>query len=166
MVLILGLERYGFRYLLLMLVCVYGNGHAASSITQTVSFVLSTINSISVSGNPGALTVNAAVAGSQPTSATDSTTTYNLTSNGTNQRITGAIDVAMPTGISLLTNLSAPSGATSAGFVSLTTTAKNLVTGITNVQQSNVAIQYQLQATVAAGAQGPLTRTVTFTLGP
>src|SRR5947208_1601517 len=51
------------------------SGFAASSTTQTVTFSVSAINEISVSGNPGALTVSSAAAGSGPTSASDASTT-------------------------------------------------------------------------------------------
>lgn len=139
---------------------------AATTATATVTFTIGTINAISVSGNPTALTINTATAGSAPTSVTDTSTTYNVTSNATNQRITGAIDLAMPSNVTLTIALGAPSGATSAGAVSMTTTAQNLVTAISNVAESGLAITYTLAATVSAAVQGPSTRVVTYTIGP
>lgn len=141
-------------------------GRAATTATATVTYTISSISAISVSGNPGALVVNSAVAGSQPTSATDSTTTYSVTTNGTSQKITGSIDTTMPSGSSLSINLTAPSGATSSGSVALTTTAQNLVTGISNVAQANMPITYTLNADVSAAAASGQTRTVTLTIGP
>lgn len=147
-----------------LLMC--GSMNAADTATATVTFTIGTINSISVSGNPAALIVSTASAGSQPTSATDTSTTYNLTSNATNQKITGAIDAAMPDGTTLAITLAAPTTGTSAGPVNMSTTAANLVTGISNIAQSNIAITYTVSATVSAAVAGPLMRTVTYTLGP
>ncbi|MBI1922902.1 hypothetical protein HYR99_01495 [Candidatus Poribacteria bacterium] len=137
---------------------------AANTATQTVTFEVQAINEISVSGNPGALTVSVATAGSEPTDATNSTTTYNITSNGTGKKITGAINTAMPSGTSLKVSLAAPTGATSAGTVTLSITAANLVTGITQKAESSKTITYTLSATVSAGVVASASKTVTLTL--
>lgn len=139
---------------------------AADTATATVTFKVSSVNAISVSGNPPTLEVKTANAGEAPASVTDSTTTYNITTNASNQKITASIDAAMPNAVTLSISLAAPSGATSAGFVAMSTTAANLVTAISNVAQSNLTITYKLAATVGASVAGPLTRTVTYTIGP
>lgn len=142
------------------------SGWAATTATATVTYTIGSIIAISVSGNPGTLTVNSATAGSNPTSATDATTTYAVTSNIATQRVTGAIATAMPTGTTLSVNLAAPSGGTSAGTVALTTTAQNLVTGISNIAAAGNVITYTLAATVAAATVTNATNTVTYTIGP
>ncbi len=160
--------------LLLVLCASLAGATALSARTSTalVTFAVGTINAvnasnaISVSGNPATLIVNSAVAGAPPAPATDSTTTYNLTSKAANQRITASISTAMPTGVKLIVALDAPKGGTSSGEVSLTTTAQNLVTGISNIAQSNLGIIYTLRASVNAAVQGPTTTIVTYTLGP
>lgn len=139
---------------------------AANTANATVTFTIGSINEISVSGNPSSLTVNSATAGSQPTSATDNATTYNITTNGSSLAITGAIDSSMPTGVTLSVELAAPTGGTSSGAVNMTTVAQNLVTGISNVAESGLTITYTVAATASASVQGPLNRTVTYTLGP
>lgn len=137
---------------------------AASSATQTVTYEVSAINELTVSGNPGALVVNAAVAGSAPSSKSDSSTTYAITTNETNRKITGALNTAMPAGVSLSVNLAAPTGGTSAGAVALTALAQNLVTGISNLNESAKTITYSLSATSAAGVVPSATKTVTLTI--
>jgi len=137
---------------------------ASNTANQTVTFQVSAINEVSVSGNPATLTVSAATAGSEPTEVTDTSTTYNITTNGTNKKLTGAIDTAMPSNVTLKANLAAPTGGTSAGDVSLSATAQNLVTGITQKAESAKAIAYKLGATVAAGVVSSATRTVTLTV--
>jgi hypothetical protein len=137
---------------------------SGSSATQTVTFEVQAINEITASGNPGALTISTATAGSQPDDATDATTTYNITTNGTTKKITGAVDVNMPANVTLKANLTAPTGGTSAGATTLTTVAADLVTGITQKAETAKTITYTLSATVAAGVVASDTRTVTLTV--
>ncbi|MBM3477489.1 MAG: hypothetical protein FJX75_29820 [Armatimonadetes bacterium] len=137
---------------------------AANTANQTVTFQVSAINEISVSGNPGALTVSTATAGAEPDQVTDASTTYNLTTNGNNKKITGALDTAMPADVTLKVNLAAPTGGTSAGDVTLSATAQNLVTGISKKAEGTKGITYKLSATVAAGVVSQATRTVTLTV--
>jgi hypothetical protein len=139
-------------------------GWAGNSTTQTVTFQVQAINEISVSGNPAPLVVNAATAGSPPNSASDSSTTYALTTNESNKKITVGIDSAMPSGTTLTITLAAPTGATSAGAVTLGTTAQNAVTGISTLNESGKTITYQFSATAAAGVVASQTRTVTLTI--
>jgi hypothetical protein len=141
-----------------------GIAMAGNSATQTVTYAVSAINEISVSGNPAALTVSIAPAGSAPNSVSDATTTYAITTNEAGQKITGAIDTDMPAGVTLTVNLTAPSGGTSAGATSLSSSAADLVTGITKFNESGKAITYSLSATSAAGVVGSDTKTVTLTV--
>jgi hypothetical protein len=127
-----------------------GGGNTA---TQIVSFQVSPINELAVSGNPAALNVNS-----------DSSTTYSLTTNEEGRTITGRIDSAMPSGVTLKINLQAPSGGTSAGDVILGTGDSTLVTGISDLAASGKTITYKLDATVDAGVIAPASRTVTLTL--
>lgn len=139
---------------------------AATTATATVTYTIGSIDAITVSGNPGPLNVTAATAGNQPTSATDSSTTYAVTTNNTSRIVTGSVATSMPTGTSLSVNLVAPSGGSSAGAVDLTTTAQSLVTGISNVAQGSLTITYILTATVSAAQVVGATNTVTYTIGP
>ncbi|MGQ9604017.1 MAG: hypothetical protein ACUVUU_07360 [bacterium] len=137
---------------------------ASNVTTQTVTFQIDAINEISVSGNPGNLVINSATAGSQPNSATDNTTTYSITTNESGKKLTGKIDSAMPTNTTLEINLAAPTGGSSQGDVTLTTTDSDLVTSISQVAQSGLTITYTFSATVSAGTLSSTQRTVTLTL--
>ena len=141
-----------------------GIAMAATSATQTVTYAVSAINAITVSGNPAALTVNAATAGSAPTSVSDATTTYAITTNETGKKITGATNTDMPAGLTLTVNLVAPTGGSSAGATSLSSIAADLVTGITTLNESGKTITYNLSATSAAGVVGSASKTVTLTI--
>ncbi len=70
----------------------------------------------------------------------------------------------MPSGVTLQVELTAPTGATSAGTVTLTGTAADLVTGISTLNESEKAITYTLSATSAAGIVESASKTVTFTI--
>ncbi|MGI9141276.1 MAG: hypothetical protein ACR2GJ_09220 [Gemmatimonadaceae bacterium] len=135
----------------------------AQTATQTVTFQVSAINQVAVTGSPS-LTVNTATAGSAPTAAT-ATGSWAVTTNQTGAKITGSIASAMPDGVTLTANLTAPAGgATSAGAVSLGIVATDLVTGITKLNASALALTYGLAATAAAGVVASDTRVVTFTV--
>ncbi len=151
---------------LVLLFGIHSFTYAATTATAIVTFTIASIDSITVSGNPAAFVINSATAGSPPTTLTDTTTTYAITTNNTARKITGAIDTAMPTGVTLSVALAAPSTGTSAGTVALSTTAANLVTAIANVAQAGLQITYTLAATVNAAPAALATRTVTYTVGP
>lgn len=139
---------------------------AATTATATVTYTIGSVDAISVSGNPGTLTVNTAVAGSSLTSASDATTTYAVTTNNTARKVTGSLASNMPTGVTLTVNLTAPTGGTSTGATTLSTTAANLVTGIANIAQGSLTVTYNLSATVSASQVSNSTNTVTYTIGP
>jgi len=136
---------------------------AGSSATQTVTYQVQAINEVSASGNPAALVVSAAMAGSQPGEVTNTATTYAITTNET-KKITAAIDTAMPANVTLKINLTAPTGGSSAGDVTLTAVAADVVTGVSQVAESGKTITYKLSATVAAGVVASATKTVTLTI--
>lgn len=153
--------RFGALTLALVLTGVAGK---AAAQTQTVTYEVQAINQLSVSGDPGALVISSATAGSAPTDATDATTTWAITTNQTGTKVTAAINTAMPTGVTLKVNLAAPTGATSAGAVSLGTIAADLVTGITKLNESAKTVTYTLSATAAAGVVASASKTVTYTV--
>jgi hypothetical protein len=140
------------------------NAFAADNVAQTVTYQVSAINEISVSGNPGALIVITAVPGSQPTAVTDATTTYAITTNIANKKITGALNTAMPANTSLKVTLVAPTGGTSAGQITLTASAQDLVTGISTLAESGLGISYNFSATLAAGVVASAQKTLTLTV--
>ncbi|HEX8361747.1 MAG TPA: hypothetical protein VF613_16640 [Longimicrobium sp.] len=135
----------------------------ASAQSQSVTFSVEPINQMTVSGNPGALTINAATVGSGLTSATDASTTWGITTNQTGTKVTASIEEAMPAGVTLKVQLGAPTNATSAN-VTLGTTAADVVTGITKLDETGKTITYTLSATAAAGVVASASRTVTYTV--
>ena len=117
----------------LALTVAFASVASAQTATQTVTFQVDAINQIAFSGSPS-LVVNTATAGSNPTSAT-AAATWAVTTNQTGAKITASIGSAMPAGVTLSVNLTAPTGGSSAGAQSLTTTSVDLVTGITKIHR-------------------------------
>ena len=131
--------------------------------TQTVTYAVNAINQIAFTGSPS-LTITTAVAGSAPTSVTDATAVWAVTTNQTGAKITASIPTIMPSGLTLSANLASPSGGSSAGSQALGITAVDLVTGITKLAQSALVVTYTLDATVAAGVVSSASRVVTYTI--
>lgn len=127
--------------------------------------VVARAQSFSVSGSPGPLRIASAVAGSQPASAVDNSTTYTVrTGPHLNMKIAANLDANMPAGTTLTINLAPVQGATSQGNVNLSTTTTDLVTNITTPPSRTASITYTFTATAAAGVISSSPRTVTFTL--
>ena len=125
---------------------------------------LALANEIFVSGNPSTLIITTATAGAEPLPVTDASTTYSIDILDSNMKITGSIDTAMPANTTLSVTLTAPSGGSSAGAVSLTASAQDLVTSIETVAESGITISYSFSATAAAGVIASAQKTVTFTV--
>ena len=135
----------------------------AQTATQTVTYAVNAINKVAFIGTPS-LTITTAVAGSAPTSVTDATASWAVTTNQTTAKITASIPAAMAAGLTLSSSLAAPAGATSAGSLALGVTAVDLVTGITKLAQGALGVSYKLDATAAAGVVASTTRIVTYTI--
>jgi hypothetical protein len=146
-----------------LLVIAAAASASAQTATQTVTFQVDAINLVGVTGTPS-LDINTATAGSAPTSATSSGNTWAVTTNQTGAKITASIASNMPVGLTLSATMGAPAGATSAGAKTLSTVAQDMVTTITKLAQSGMALSYQLDATAAAGVVTSTTRVVTFTI--
>ena len=123
-------------------------------------------NTVSVSGSPAAMMITTATAGFAPNSITNVVTTYTARAKlaNTPQKITGALNAAMPVGMTLAVTLAATTGATSNGAVTLDATTRDLVGNITNTTTQTRGITYVLSATPAAGVVLSQSRTVTFTI--
>jgi hypothetical protein len=119
---------------------------------------------VTVSGNPALLRINAAVAGSEPTVVTNAITTYTVIVTSGTRRITGRLLTAMPANTTLTVTLAAPPGATSLGPVALTLVEQDLVTGVPNLTNSTRGITYQLSAIVIAGVVANTNRNVRLRL--
>ena len=119
---------------------------------------------IAVSGSPSTMRITSAVAGAQPTSVVDASTTYTMDPKQNNKKLVAQINAPMPTGVTLSVTLDAPPGATNVPNVALGTTAQTVVTNIDAQKKFTLGITYTLSATPAAGVVPLQSRTVTLTI--
>ncbi|MFH1452363.1 MAG: hypothetical protein ABIH00_00045 [Armatimonadota bacterium] len=153
-----------FLLILILLTAAPAVIFAGSTANQSVSFQVDSISEFAASGDPGTFSIDTAVAGSQPSEVTDTTTSYAITTNETNKKITAALNSAMPSNTTLKLTAAAPTGGSSQGELTLTSSALDLVTGISNVAESGKTLTYKFSATVVAGTISLSSKTVTLTL--
>ena len=135
---------------------------AGNTANHTVTVTVSTINELSITGGNFTLSISAATAGSNPTDATDNTTTdLNWTTNVASKKITVATNLGSPT-FTLKVVAQTVSGGTAAAEVTLSTTAADFVTGISTTI-GTCDLSYTAQATAAQGT-GSDAHVVTYTL--
>jgi hypothetical protein len=111
------------------------------------------------------LTITAATAGQDPTQVTDSAT-YDITTNcaADAKKVTAALDSAMPSGLTLQLNMTAPTGGTSPGAVTLSDVAADVLTALDAVSEANINMTFSLDATAEAGVVSSDSKTCTLTL--
>jgi hypothetical protein len=112
----------------------------------------------------GPLTINSAVAGAQPNQVTGSTAYSTVVAFTGQMRVNARLNINMPANTTMTVKVSAPSGGTSLGNVTLDTTPRDVVIAATPVFFTNVTLFYTFKATVTAGVLPVTTRTVTYTL--
>ena len=151
----------------LSMLFIAGPVMALDNDTQTVNYSVTAINEIDITGDV-TLTVNAAVAGSAPTQATDSTSTYAITTNVTSpatKKITAALDGTPVTGLTFGIHVAAPSTGSNVAAAELVAgTPRDVVTAISAVNESALSISYTLDATVGAGVVTSASKIVTLTI--
>lgn len=138
---------------------------AAITITQSLAVAVSEIYVISVGSPSVSLTLSTPSAGSDFSPQTNAMTSYNISLNSTTVRkITASLRSSLPTGITLAVALAAPSEGSSSGSVNLTTSAQDVVRGLSQLSGSGLVITYTLSALLAQSAVGSNTNVVTYTL--
>jgi hypothetical protein len=135
---------------------------SAQSATQDLTINIQAINKVAISGGAHTITINTATAGEAPDDVVWATT-WAITTNQTGSKVVASIGSNMPSGVTLKVNMANPTNATSAGDVVLTDAAQELVTAITKLNQSGMALTYTASATAGAGVQS-VSRTVTYTV--
>ena len=118
---------------------------------------------VTLGGGTPTVHITTAVAGSAPTTVSTTTTTLAYTNDNTGTKVLRArLASALPAGVTLQVSVSTPSGSTSLGFVTLTTSYQNLTGTIAKNASGTVNITHRLSATSAAGVQAASTRQITF----
>jgi hypothetical protein len=154
-----------FSKLLAGAVLVVGSAQVASAQlatqTQVVNVTVSAVDNFTVAGGPVSLTVGVG------TTSDAVTATYSIQTNSATARVIKAqitAGTAFPPGVTVTANFTAPTTGTSAGPVALTTTNTDVVTAITNTDDTGKVITYSVTATAAATPGTLGGRTITYTL--
>ena len=145
-------------------VMLSGTAMAGNTANQTVGFEVSPIAELSVSGNPGLLNVHTATAGEQPDPATDTSTTYAVTSNLSRARILASLDANMPPHVELDLHLDGAGVGLSFGWTPLSEFGQTVLWDIEPVASGGHEIDYRLLAAADASVIFDGSRTVTLTL--
>lgn len=124
---------------------------------------------ISTSGNPGLLRISAAVAGTEPTSVSDASSNYTVTTpapGNSKYQVLMSLNANMPANVTLNATLAAPAGSagTSNGAIALDVTPRAMVINIKKNYTGTASITYQLVTVAAAGVIPNQSRTVTLTV--
>ena len=144
-----------------LLACATGS-IAGDTDTQQILFDIQVVNELVVDQASVTLTVNTATGG-VPDDAFDDATTYDVTTNESDKKITVALDSDLPAGLTLEIDMEAPTGASSSPQ-NLSTAAVDAVTGISQVSESDLIIAYTLSVDDIAVGNVSGSRTATFTL--
>jgi len=153
---------------------VNGVVFAGSNDTQAITFTISSINEIDITGAP-TFTVDASMlgftVGQQLPWLTDSSTSFAFTTNDSGKKITGQLawTGGTPSNVALTIELGDPdaggSGATPASETALTDlAAHDLLTAIAQQFASGVQITYKFRALVTAAQVTNKGGTVTLTI--
>jgi hypothetical protein len=132
----------------------------AQTATQAVTF--SVVSSSMVTIGNLAATSREAVA--PRTSAKVAVASYAVATNENDQKITASLDESVPQAMSLSVALGAPRGAVSGGFRRLSTTATDVVTGITRTDGAALPMRYQWKRVPSISMTTPKHRVVTYTI--
>jgi hypothetical protein len=163
-------RRVLWTLLTLVLGLAAAAGAATDQATQTVTITVEEIAQLSASGDPATLTLTNAgtTAGSLPTPATDASTSLSWSANvaSGSRKLTAALDATFTSGIVLKAALAKPGGSSgsSSGQVTLSDTAKDIFTGITNENCTGATISFEASLSKMIAPVTNESKTLTWTL--
>ncbi len=136
---------------------------AGSSATLTIHYEATPISEIALGDDYINLQVGSSVSGDEPTTYTASTT-YDLTTNGFDGKLSGSIGDDVAGGLSLSAELTPPEGAVGCGEVVLGRSPVDLITGIAPTAAGGLGLTSRLTAGVEAGLVEPSHTLFTLTV--
>jgi hypothetical protein len=137
---------------------------ANDKASQIVTFCVQAVNEIAVAGDWKITDIRTAMVGSQSVKVINATSTYLVTTNEEQKKITGFLNTSLPKDSNLSISLEAPAGAISAGGVDLKNTPVDLVTAVSKVADAHRVITYTFTSPVVARLTKPLSQVVTLTI--
>jgi len=146
-----------------MYALVSGTILEAQTATQTVTFSVVSSSRAAIANVAAPLTIR--TASNRTTSASVAGSSYAITTNELNQKISASLNEAMPSGLSLAVSLSPPAGASSRGTTRLGATAADVVTGISATNAMSLPLVYTLTASSVPDQSNHRIVTYTVTAG-
>ncbi|CAN5563621.1 hypothetical protein BH09GEM1_BH09GEM1_44520 [soil metagenome] len=134
---------------------------AAQTATQVVTFSVVSSSRVAIGNLAAPLRTVTTLSDRTRTSAVVAGSTYAVSTNERNQKITASLDVGVPHAIALAVALGAPRGAASKGLTLLGTTATDVVTGISGADGSDLPMTYQWRGSAGAVRNRVVTYTIT-----
>ncbi|HXG37715.1 MAG TPA: hypothetical protein VNL36_02985 [Bacteroidota bacterium] len=149
----------------LVLLSATAETQTGARAVQAVTMEVKPITKISVSGNPAALVVSDALAGTEVLSVRDENTRYSITTNIENMKIVASINQQMPPGTKLMVRLESRKGM-SVGVVDISNALNpvDVIRSISKGSDANQRITYIFAADPSVGEIPQQTRTITLTL--
>lgn len=164
---VLSMSPKSFRFLLAccILFPLVALSQTGSSVVQTLTVEVKPVTKIAVSGNPGALFITDANAGSDVLSVSDNNSKYSMMTNLDNMKIVASINSPMPTGTRLMVKLESSKGLSN-GFVDVSNAMSpvDVVSGLGKGSDLDQAITYTFAANASVGQINADARVVTLTL--
>ncbi|MBF8296371.1 MAG: hypothetical protein HW389_2916 [Bacteroidetes bacterium] len=148
-----------------LLIPLVALAQTGSSVVQTLNIEVKPITKIAVSGNPGALYITDASAGSDVLSVSDNNSNYSMMTNLDNMKIVASINNPMPEGTRLMMKLESSKGSSN-GFVDVSSAMSpvEVVTALGKGSDLNQSITYTFAANASIGQINVDSRVVTLTL--
>ncbi|MDP2887084.1 MAG: hypothetical protein Q8P51_18920 [Ignavibacteria bacterium] len=148
-----------------LLIPLVALAQTGSSVVQTLNIEVKPITKIAVSGNPGALYITDASAGSDVLSVSDNNSNYSMMTNLDNMKIVASINNPMPEGTRLMMRLESSKGSSN-GFVDVSSAMSpvEVVTALGKGSDLNQSITYTFAANASIGQINVDSRVVTLTL--
>jgi hypothetical protein len=137
---------------------------AIDSTSQNVAFSVQAVNEIAVAGDFNITNVKTAMVNFQSIKVINAVSTYLITTNEENKKITGVLNTILPKDSSLSISLEAPTGAISVGSVDLKNVPADLVTRVSKVAEADKVITYTFSAPVSTQLTTPFSQIVTLTI--
>ena len=148
-----------------LLIPLVALAQTGSSVVQTLNIEVKPITKIAVSGNPGALYITDASAGSDVLTVSDNNSNYSMMTNLDNMKIVASINNPMPEGTRLMMKLESSKGSSS-GLVDVSNAMSpvEVVTALGKGSDLNQSITYTFAANASIGQMNVDSRVVTLTL--
>lgn len=159
------LSRWATAAVLGMFALVSGRILEAQTATQTVTFSVVSSSRAAIANVAAPMTIRTASKSRTSTSASVAGSSYTITTNESNQKISASLNEALPSGLSLAVFLSAPVGASSRGATQLGATAADVVTGISGADAVALPLVYTLTASSVPDRSNRRIVTYTVTSG-